>query len=89
MAYQLIVHVHNEDPFVADIEQLPAPGDQFLKLENPRKRDGKALPMLAHGVATLLYPWTRITFVEVLGGGTSARPKDAVMSFFREDDGAD
>lgn len=87
MAYQVIVHIHNEDPFMADLDQLPAPADTFLKVENPRKRDGKPLPMLAHGVRTVLYPWTRITFVEVLGGGEPSRASDSVMSFFREDGG--
>lgn len=85
--YQLIVHIHNEDPFVAEVDQLPAPADLFLKVRNPRKRDGKPLPMLAHGVTTVLYPWSRITFVEVVGGAEPPRATESVMSFFREDNG--
>lgn len=89
MAYQVIVHIHNEDPILANVELLPAPTDTFLKVDNPRKRDGKPLPMLAHGVRTVLYPWTRITFVEVVGGGEPSQASDTVMSFFREDSGDD
>lgn len=89
MAYQVILHIHNEDPLMADLDQFPAPTDTFLRAENPRKRDGKPLPMLAHGVRTVLYPWSRITFVEILGGGEPPRSSDTVMSFFREEGGGD
>src|SRR5204863_67629 len=50
MALQVILHLHNEDPFLAEVDALPAPGDNFIKVSNPRKRDGKALSTLAHGV---------------------------------------
>jgi hypothetical protein len=85
MALQVILHLHNEDPFLAEVDALPAPGDNFIKVSNPRKRDGKALATLAHGVTTVIYPWTRVTFVEVLDGEGGGETQDSLMGFFRED----
>lgn len=85
MALQVILHVHNEDPFVADIEAMPDPTHQFLKVTNPRRRDGKPLATLQQDATAVLYPWSRIFFVEVLGKEETGNITDGLMSFFRED----
>jgi len=79
------MHLQSEDPFLGELEGLPAPTDLYLKVSNPRKRDGKPLPMLQQGVTTVLYPWSRITFIELVGGEERSEVTDSVMSFFRED----
>ena len=48
------------------------------------KRDGKAINTMTNGATAFLYPWTRITFLEILGGGEEADTSDKLMSFFRE-----
>ena len=88
MAHQIILHLHNEvDPIVADVDKLPAPTDNFIQVSNPRKRDGKPLPTLVAGVTSVIYPWTRISFIELTGGEDEHRTTDPLMSFFREDGG--
>lgn len=82
MSIRVVVHVYNDDPFVAEMDELPDPKDNFVLLRNPRRRDGKALNLLTEGATAFLYPWTRITFIEVLEG-TSAQ--ESIVGFFRED----
>ena len=83
---RVIIHVMNDEAVLADMEELPDPKDNCIIIRNPRKRDGKPLPMLAEGVETVIYPWSRITYIEVLDEA-SATPGsgDSIVSFFRED----
>ena len=93
MAISAIVHIIGEDAFAADLDRLPEPSDTFIKMSNLRKKDGKSLNYLTDGVATVLYSWNRITFVEILGAdaptnGADRRPAAAgttVLGFFREE----
>lgn len=82
MAIRVVVHLHNEDPFVAEIDAMPDAKDNFMLLRNPRRRDGKALTFVTDGATAFLYPWSRISFVEVLDG---AGGPEAIVGFFRED----
>ena len=84
MALQVIMHLHNEDPFLADIDVLPDPKDNFIRITNPRKRDGKPIATLTNGATAFLYPWTRITFIEVMDDGEATTQTETLMSFFRE-----
>lgn len=84
MALQVVLHLHNEDPFLADLDVLPDPTHNYVKVTNPRKRDGKSLNTLTNGATAFLYPWTRITFIEVLDDGEAEAQTETLMSFFRE-----
>ena len=84
MAFQVVLHIHNEDPFMADMEELPDPTHTYIRVSNPRKRDGKAINTMTNGATSFLYPWTRITFLEVLGDIEEQDAGDKLMSFFRE-----
>lgn len=86
MAIKAIIHVLNDEAVIADLEDLPDPKDNCILARNPRKRDGKRLSMLAEGVDTVIYPWTRITFIELLDEAASATGSgDSIVGFFRED----
>ena len=80
--YTVIMHVANEDPFVAEMDELPDPSDQVVVFSNPRKRDGKPLPYIDREAVTFMYPWHRINFVEVLA---PQKARDEIIEFFRED----
>lgn len=88
MAMQVVLHIHNEDPFIADLEALPDPHANYVRVTNPRKRDGKAIPTLTNGATTFLYPWTRITFLEILEDLEAQDSADKLMGFFREGNSA-
>ena len=86
MSVRVIIHVLNEEAVVAEVDQLPDPKDNCIVVRNPRKRDGKPLSTLADGVETVIYPWTRVTFVEVMDEAASTTGSaDSIVSFFRED----
>jgi hypothetical protein len=81
MSIEIIIHLHNEDPVLAEIESLPDPGDQTIVITNPRRRDGRSLHYVTEGATSFIFPWTRITFIEVM------EPEEAkeVVEFFRSE----
>lgn len=80
MAYTLLIHLANTDPIVAEVDELPAPQDQILVISNPRQRDGKDLQFVMPEVQTLIFPWNRITFIEVM----PTEEEEEVIGFIRE-----
>jgi hypothetical protein len=82
VAVRVILHVHNEDPIVAEVDELPDAKDNFVLVRNARKRDGKALPYVSEGATAFIYPWTRITFIEVMD---ETQQRNSVVPFFREE----
>jgi len=81
MTMTVIVHVVGGDPFVAEIESLPAPTDQSVTFSNPRKRDGKSLPYIADESISVIFPWHRISFIEVM---PSEEVRGEIDLFFRD-----
>ena len=75
----LIVHIANEDAVVCEVEDLPDPMAQSLTIHNPRKRDGMDLHYVDEDVTTLIIPWHRINFVQVLPAGD----EEDVIGFVR------
>jgi len=80
MAYTLLIHLANTDPVVAEVDELPDPQDQILVITNPRQRDGKDLQYVMPEVQTLIFPWSRITFIEVM----PTEEEEEVIGFIRE-----
>lgn len=80
MAITVIIHIKNEDPIVAEIEEMPILTDKLLIVTNPRKRDGKDLHYIDTDVTTVIWPWDRINFLEVL----PSVEEDKIIGFVRE-----
>ncbi len=80
MAYTVLIHIQNEEPVIGEIEELPTPNDLNIRVQNPRKRDGKDLQYLQSDVTTVIWPWSRISFIEVLPSGA----EDEIIGFVRE-----
>ncbi|NMC54362.1 MAG: hypothetical protein GYA48_12085 [Chloroflexi bacterium] len=76
----IIVHIHNEDPVLCEVDDLPTPTDQIITVRNPRKRDGKDLTYVDARVTTVIWPISRINFIEVLPG----EEEEQIISFVRE-----
>lgn len=81
MSISVIVHIVNEDAVLADVERLPDPGDQVIIVHNPRLRDGKDLHYLSDSVITMIIPWHRINFVEIMPSGDEI---EEIITFVRE-----
>jgi len=48
-----VIHLHNEDPVLADMEKLPDPTHTSIIITNPRRRDGKPLGYVTEGAQSL------------------------------------
>ena len=82
MARTVILHIVGEDPVLGDLEQDPQPSDNFVAVSNIRKRDGKDVHYISPGVQTVLFPWSRLTFVEFM---PDEEERGKVIDFFRLD----
>ncbi len=80
MPYTVLIHVANEDPIMADVEELPAPTDQAVICSNIRRRDGKDVHYVDAQAVTFMIPWHRIMLLEVMGG----EEEGEIVGFVRE-----
>ena len=80
MSSSVIVHIRNAEPMLAEIDEMPQLTDVLIKLSNPRQKDGKDLIYLERNVVTVYWPWSEISFLEILPGDTA----EDVVSFIRE-----
>lgn len=78
--YEVILHINNTEPVLAEIEELPGPNDTLIKVSNPRARDGKDLVFLDHNVVTVYWPTNTLNFIEILPSDS----EEDVFSFVRE-----
>lgn len=62
----LLVHIANSEPVKVDCDEIPSPTDTVVVGRNPRGRDNKEVTWLEDGVTTVMFPWWRINFVQVL-----------------------
>ena len=69
MAFQLLLHIANEDPVIVDTERLPEPTDTSILGKNPRRKDNKEIHYLMPDVTTVIYPMWRINFIELMPTG--------------------
>jgi hypothetical protein len=76
----VVVHINNEDPVECELENMPDPTSRFLLVNNPRLRDGKDLHYLDEDVTSMMIPWHRVNFVQLLPSGEV----EEVVSFVRD-----
>jgi hypothetical protein len=76
----ILVHIHNEDPVLGEVDSLPSPADTLLHVRNPRKKDGKDLIYLVQNVTEVIWPVNRIAFIEIM----PSEEEDQIFGFVRE-----
>jgi len=76
----LLIHIMNEDPVMGEVEELPAAADLLITIKNPRRRDGKDLPYLEQNVTQVIWPMSRINYIEIIPGSE----EETIISFVRE-----
>jgi hypothetical protein len=77
----VIAHISQEDPFLAEMIELPKATDNCAEFFNPRLRDGKPLRYASVGMSSLIFPMHRVMFIEVMA---SEEERAQVVEFFRE-----
>lgn len=80
MSVQVLVHINNEDAVKGEIDRMPDPQDYLIIINNPQRKDGKDLHYLDEEVNTMIVPFHRINFVQVM----PSADVDEVIGFVRE-----
>ena len=80
MPYTILIHLHNEDPVLGEVDELPNPSDNFVLVTNVRKRDGKDAHFVDPTAVSLILPWHRVGFIEVM----PSEEEGEVIGFVRE-----
>jgi hypothetical protein len=81
VAYTVIIHLQNEDPMVAEMEELPEPHALSFRCINPRRRDGKPLNYIDEQCTSFIFSWNRVSFIEIM---SSDEEEEEIVEFFRD-----
>jgi hypothetical protein len=82
MSNTVILHITNEEAIVAEVEKLPETTDMVVIVNNPRRRDGKDLHYIEDEVTTMIIPWHRINFIEIM---PTSEELEEVITIVREE----
>ncbi|HAV76414.1 MAG TPA: hypothetical protein DCX53_03575 [Anaerolineae bacterium] len=80
MAFTIILHLPGEPSIVGEIDEYPKNDDTILTINNPRLRDGKDIHYLEANVTKVIWPLTRVAFIEILENAD----EEALIGFVRE-----
>lgn len=65
MLRDVIVHLQNEQPLLADLPALPNSGDSCLVCTNLRGTDGKPPVFVGSSNSTFVFPLGHVRFIEI------------------------
>ncbi len=80
MPYTVIIHPTGEEPIIGEVEELPQTTDLIITINSPRRIDGKELHYLTESVLTVIWPISRLNFIEVL----PTKAEEEIIGFVRE-----
>ena len=78
--YSVIVHINNEEPVLGEVEHLPANEANIITVQNPRRRDGQEVHYLDEETTTMIVPFHRVNFIQVMPSAET----EEVIGFVRE-----
>jgi hypothetical protein len=82
MAIRVIVHLTNEDPILAEMEQMPDAGDTNITVFDPHREDGNPIHYLREGSAAVVFPMHRVSSLEVIA---EDRVTEEEITFYRDE----
>lgn len=80
MAYSVILHISGETSVAGEIEELPKSTDTIIIVSNPRQKDGKDLHYIDGNVTRVIWPLTKVSFIEILENAD----EEKIIGFVRE-----
>lgn len=83
MPIRAILHIPGEEAIRCELESMPEPSDNFVLVQNPRRKDGKPIATMDEDATMVAYPWSHITFIEFFEETSS---RESVVGLFRESD---
>ena len=66
-----VLHINNEQPMLADLFELPTPGDVGLRCTNLRTMNGKRPVFVDSSASVFFFPYLHIRFVEIPSAAVS------------------
>ena len=79
MIRNVILHINNEQPLLADLFEPPSPGDVGLRCTNLRQMNGKRPVFVDDIHAMFFFPYLHIRFVEIPRGAMSGSDSSGAM----------
>ena len=76
MIRNVVIHIANEQPILADVFDLPTPSDVSLVCTNVRMLDGKKPIFIDNSKSTFVFPYLTLRFIEMLPGSTDGLTND-------------
>jgi hypothetical protein len=76
-----VIHINNEQPLLADLYEMPTPGDASLVCTNVRMLDGKKPIFVDRSNSVFVFPYLHIRFIEIMASsavGYETTPEDGV-----------
>jgi hypothetical protein len=93
MIRNVVVHITNEQPLLADLYRMPEPTDVALVCTNVRAMSGGRPSFIHDSAATFIFPLIHIRFVEVpvssRAAGRGARTPDDETGASEPEDGGE
>lgn len=65
MIRDVVVHLLNEQPLLADLFEMPTPTDSVFVFTNLRTLDGRRPVFVDHSDSTFYFPMQHLRFVEI------------------------
>jgi len=67
----VVIHIANEQPLLADLYDMPTAGDMSLVCTNIRMLDGKKPVFVDHSGSVFVFPYQTIRFLELMAGSVA------------------
>ena len=61
-----VLHIMNEQPMLADLFEMPTPGDAVLRCTNLRTMNGKRPVFVDDSMSVFFFPYLHLRFVELM-----------------------
>jgi len=74
MIRNVVIHITNEQPLLADLYEMPTATDVSLVCTNMRMLDGKKPIFIDHSASIFVFPYLNIRFIEILAGQATGMP---------------
>ena len=80
MIRNVILHLNNEQPLLADLFDPPSPGDVGLRCTNLRMMNGKRPVFVDNSASIFFFPYLHIRFVEIPPGAQASGETGLITS---------
>ena len=75
MIRNVVIHIANEQPLLADLYQMPVTTDVSLVCTNVRMLDGKKPLFIDHASSVFVFPYLHVRFIEIRAGAATGLPE--------------